>query len=208
MKELDTGSALNYGFNANMALASLEEEYGVSNYGKVKYSKDELYWIGHFYRYFCYTYGISSNRAYRIVKPKELRMLYQPYHTLDTSQAIERILAAKRIDLSVEGMNRRMLELYREGHGISTLYATIGDTQFEAIYDEIINTLKIPNEGFRGKTPKVNDVITLRNLSTNKEFTTKITKVDPTPKDDSSFCVGLRVVHYPSDAKKIFPNLF
>ena len=63
----------------------------------VKYNLNELYWIGYLYRYFSYTYNMSSIQVYKIVKPKELRGLYLPYHTLDPSQAIERILGSKNL---------------------------------------------------------------------------------------------------------------
>ena len=79
-------------------LRSLDREYGQSNYGSVKYSPEEMYWIGYIYRYFAYTYGKTSVQVYRIIKPKELRELYLPYHTMDPAQAIDRILEAKGID--------------------------------------------------------------------------------------------------------------
>ena len=78
-------------------LNMIEEEYGASTYGSVKYNLNELYWIGYLYRYFSYTYNMSSIQVYKIVKPKELRGLYLPYHTLDPSQAIERILGSKNL---------------------------------------------------------------------------------------------------------------
>lgn len=78
-------------------LERIEEQYGKSNYGSKRYTKNELYWIGYIYRYFSYTYEKSSVQIYKIVKPKELRALFLPYHTLDPSQAIERILEAKNL---------------------------------------------------------------------------------------------------------------
>lgn len=78
-------------------LNMIEEDYGASKYGSVKYNLNELYWIGYLYRYFSYTYNMSSIQVYKIVKPKELRGLYLPYHTLDPSQAIERILGSKNL---------------------------------------------------------------------------------------------------------------
>lgn len=51
--------------------------------------------MGYLYRYWCYTYGKTSKQVYRIIKPSELRTLFFPYHSLDCSAAIERILEAK-----------------------------------------------------------------------------------------------------------------
>ncbi|WP_199663664.1 hypothetical protein [Eubacterium sp. AF19-12LB] len=51
-------------------LNMIEEEYGASKYGSVKYNLNELYWIGYLYRYFSYTYNMSSIQVYKIVKQK------------------------------------------------------------------------------------------------------------------------------------------
>ena len=78
-------------------LKEIEEEYGTTSYGSVKYTANEIYWIGYIYRYFSYTYEMTSAQAYKIIKPKELRPLYPGYHTMDCAQAIERFLEAKGI---------------------------------------------------------------------------------------------------------------
>lgn len=80
----------------------INEEYGISTYGKLQYSKEEMYWIGYIYRYMCYIYEIKSASAYKIVKGAELKQLYNAYHTLDPLNAIERILESKKITLSID----------------------------------------------------------------------------------------------------------
>lgn len=76
-------------------LEDIQNEYGPSDYGKEKYHQEELYWMGYLYRYWCYTWEKSSKQVYQIIKPKELRQLYYPYHSLDPAQAIARILEAQ-----------------------------------------------------------------------------------------------------------------
>ena len=90
-KSIDSCEILQTNMQAKDILERIEEQYGKSNYGSKRYTKNELYWIGYIYRYFSYTYEKSSVQIYKIVKPKELRALFLPYHTLDPSQAIERI---------------------------------------------------------------------------------------------------------------------
>lgn len=80
------------------AIAEIEEQYGKSVYGKIRYSREELYWIGYIYRYWSYTRETGSKTLYRIVKPSELQQLYFPYHSLDPAQVIDRILEAKGMD--------------------------------------------------------------------------------------------------------------
>ena len=96
-KRLDNESVLNSNMLANDILQLLNEEYGVTDYGSVKYTHNEMYWIGYIYRYFAIICDLTSSQVYKIIKPKELRGLFLPYHTLDPSQAIERILEAKGI---------------------------------------------------------------------------------------------------------------
>lgn len=88
-------------------LQEIEDEFGATNYGKEKYSTEELYWMGYLYRYWCYTYEKSSKQVYKQIKPKDLRQLYYPYHSLDPAQAIQRILESQNLveeDLTQKGV--------------------------------------------------------------------------------------------------------
>ncbi len=112
-KTLDNEAFLQTNMQPKDVLIHIEKEYGVSKYGSVKYSHNEMYWIGYLYRYFSYTYELSSVQVYKIIKPKELRGLFLAYHTLDVAQAIERILEAKGICLNRETEIRRQYEIFR-----------------------------------------------------------------------------------------------
>lgn len=79
------------------AIEEIEYEYGKTDYGKIKYSQEEMYWMGYIYRYWAYTCEMSSKAVYRLIKPEELKKLYFPYHSLDPEQAIERIKESKGI---------------------------------------------------------------------------------------------------------------
>ena len=93
-KMLDNTSILETNLQPQDIIESIQEQYGVSHYGSVKYTENEMYWIGYLYRFFAYTYELQSRRVYKIVKSKELRGLFLPYHTLDPAQTVERILEA------------------------------------------------------------------------------------------------------------------
>lgn len=112
-KRLDNESVLESNIQANDILELINEEYGISNYGSVKYTRNEIYWIGYIYRYFAFTYEMSSTQVYKIVKPKELRGLFLPYHTMDPAQAIERILEAKEMIVDEEAELKRQYEIFR-----------------------------------------------------------------------------------------------
>lgn len=113
VKRIDSGDILQTNIQPADLLELVEEQYGRTEYGSVKYTRNEMYWIGYVYRYFSYTYDKSSLQVYKIVKPKELRSLFLPYHTMDPSQAIERILEAKGLLGDSEEELQRQYEIFR-----------------------------------------------------------------------------------------------
>lgn len=113
-KEFDSKAYLDGSITKDEVFELIEDEYGESSYGKNKYSEQVLHWIGYLYRYFSYTYELTSKQVYRYVKPKELNGLYLAYHTLDCAQAIERILEAKNISFDIDEQNKRLLQIIKE----------------------------------------------------------------------------------------------
>lgn len=113
-KRLDDESILDSNIQADDILDLVDEEYGISNYGSVKYTRNEMYWIGYIYRYFAITYELTSVQVYKIVKPRELRSLFLPYHTMDPSQAIERILEAKGLLTDEKSELERQYKIFRK----------------------------------------------------------------------------------------------
>lgn len=113
-KAMDNESVLQTNIHEKDILNMIEEQYGKSEYGSVKYTHNEMFWIGYIYRYFCYTYEMTSIQVYKIVKPKELRGLFPAYHTMDSAQAIERILEAKGLLIDEETELQRQYEIFKK----------------------------------------------------------------------------------------------
>lgn len=113
-KAMDNESILQTNIHEKDILDMVEEQYGKLKYGSIKYTHNEMFWIGYLYRYFSYTYDLSSVQVYKIVKPSELRGLFLAYHTMDTSQAIERILEAKGLLFDEETEIRRQFEIFKK----------------------------------------------------------------------------------------------
>ena len=89
-KRFDNESILETNIQANDILQLVDEEYGVSDYGSVKYTHNEMYWIGYIYRYFAVTYELTSPQVYKIVKPKELRGLEAKEMLIDEDMELKR----------------------------------------------------------------------------------------------------------------------
>lgn len=112
-KLLDSKDILQTNLQAKDILDLIDEEYGKSDYGSVKYTANEIYWIGYIYRYYSYTYGKTSVQAYKTIKPKELRGLFLSYHTMDPAQAVDRILEAKKMNYDSVSEEERQFRIFK-----------------------------------------------------------------------------------------------
>ena len=59
-KELDSGAFLDDTKTIEDIFNSLDEQYGKSSYGSVKYHREVMYWSGYLYRYFCYCLALQN----------------------------------------------------------------------------------------------------------------------------------------------------
>lgn len=85
------------------------DNYKLPKIGKHKFHYDVMYWIGYIYRYWSYVYEEKSKTIYKIINCGELAKLYEPYHTLDPSNVIERILEANGVQQKINAV-----DLYRK----------------------------------------------------------------------------------------------
>lgn len=157
-------------------LDELLSEYGKINYGSLKYSKNQLYWIGHFYRYLCYTYEISSKQAYKIIKPKELKTLFKAYHTLDTKHAIERVLEAKNIVL--DDYTEMILKILRRLKENEYVYKkTLSQEVFENIKTGC-KTIELNMNEDELVRIKIGDIINFTNICSQEKLKVKVNEVN------------------------------
>ncbi len=73
----------------------LDDEYGKTTYGKIKYSQDEMYWIGYIYRVISIKFNLSSKQIFKLFKASEIIDYYPIYHTYDIVDAADRMIEEK-----------------------------------------------------------------------------------------------------------------
>lgn len=112
-ERMDSGAFLFESSTKERLLEELDQEFGVSDYGKANFASDELYWMGYLYRYWACAFEMRSARIFKCIGAKELRELFGPYHTLDPEQAIRRIAEAKGIELEQDA-NELAVQVLRE----------------------------------------------------------------------------------------------
>ena len=117
VKELDDYSFLDDSKTIEDIFIELDYQYGKTTYGSIKYNHNSMYWAVYLYRCFSYTYEISSKQTYKLLPLKEVISLYEPYHTLDILQAIERMLEAKKISFNSEDNIKKGVDILRKIRG-------------------------------------------------------------------------------------------
>lgn len=103
--KFDDYSFLVVSLDINDCFNEIKDEYGKSSYGKIKYTKNEMFWIGYIYRALSITYKISSKKIYNLFNAKEIVKYYNIYHTFDIEQACEKMMESigyKSLDLEKE----------------------------------------------------------------------------------------------------------
>jgi len=75
--------------------------------GKNKYSEHIMYWIGYLLAVISLKEAISPEQIYKIIKPEELFVSYEAYHSLDIEESAERIIQSRFF------VNKNNLELFK-----------------------------------------------------------------------------------------------
>ncbi len=113
-KKLDSGIITNFSLDIDEAFNSLNEQYGPSNYGKIKYNQEQLYRTGYMLRYISYTREVSTFYVYKRIPIKLFIESYRGYHTQSEEVAITHILDCLGLDESCFDPNEELRKLLRK----------------------------------------------------------------------------------------------
>lgn len=94
------------------AFYTLEKEYP-NSYGKNRYSKECMFWMGYIYRYICYTRRCSTPFVMELFKPQKLAELYYVYHTQSEEWVVRNLLELVGKDESCLNKNQRIKNILR-----------------------------------------------------------------------------------------------
>lgn len=90
----------------------LDEEYGKTTYGKIKYTKDQMFWIGYIYRCISIKYDLASYTVYHLFNATEIVKYYNIGHTFDPVDMAERMIESIHYD--TRPIEVRALEIMRK----------------------------------------------------------------------------------------------
>lgn len=108
LKKLDMNDLTSISLDVNEALDSIQSQFGDSDYGKVKYSKNALFWIGYMYRYISYTRGITTKFTINLFTHKQMNDVYYSFHTQDPEWCIYSLLEMNNLSEDIFDNNKRL----------------------------------------------------------------------------------------------------
>ena len=111
VKKIDMNETSFLDLNVNNGLEEIEKQFKRNDYGKVKYSSQEMFWIGYMYRYICYTRRISSTKAFELFDYKVLKNNYFSFHTQSPEWVLRNLLELSKHDETIFDKNVRLKQL-------------------------------------------------------------------------------------------------
>ncbi|MCF0228318.1 MAG: antitoxin [Parasporobacterium sp.] len=112
LKSLDNSSSIS--LDINEGVQSILEQFGDSSYGKEKYSKSALFWMGYMYRYIAYTRELSTSYIMKLFDHKQMNAVYYSYHTQDPEWCIKSLLDINGLSEEIFDKNSRLKNIIKE----------------------------------------------------------------------------------------------
>ena len=114
LKVIDKNTVSNLSLNADEGISQIMNEFGKTSYGKIKYSKSSLFWIGYLYRYISYIRDQSTKFVMQIFPHKQLNEVYYSFHTQDPEWCIKNLLEINNLSENIFDNNFRLKQAIKE----------------------------------------------------------------------------------------------
>ncbi len=114
LKKLDTDNPSALSLDVHEGNNSIMEQFGDINYGKVKYSKSALFWIGYMYRYISYTREQPTKFVMQLFDHGQMNDVYYSFHTQDPEWCIQSLLDMNGMTEDVFDNNKRLKQIIKE----------------------------------------------------------------------------------------------
>ena len=114
LEHLDSNNPSLLSLDVNEGITSITEQFGDTDYGKTRYSKSSLFWMGYMYRYISYTREVSTKFVMEIFAYKQMNDVYFSFHTQDPEWCIRSLLEINNLDDSIFDNNLRLKKAIEE----------------------------------------------------------------------------------------------
>ena len=113
LKKLDTNNPAALSLDVEEGIDSITEQFADSEYGKLKYPKSSLFWIGYMYRYISYTRDVSTKFLMKTFSYSQIKTLYYKYHTQDPEWCVNGLLEVNNLSEDIFDKNLRLKEIIK-----------------------------------------------------------------------------------------------
>ncbi len=113
LKKLDTNNPSCLSLDVKDGNDSILEQFGDSDYGKLKYSKAALFWIGYMYRYISYTREQSTKFIMKLFDYRQMNDVYYSFHTQAPEWCVESLLEINNLSEDVFDNNSRIKQIMK-----------------------------------------------------------------------------------------------
>ena len=114
VKKLDTNNVAFLTLDVNEGIDSIQKQFGESDYGKIKYSKSAMFWMGYMYRYIAYTREQSTGFIMKLFNYKQLNDVYYTFHTQSPEWCIQNLLEINHLTEDIFDNNLRLKEIIKK----------------------------------------------------------------------------------------------
>lgn len=114
LKKLDANNPSYLSLDVSEGINSILEQFGNSDYGKEKYSKSALFWMGYMYRYISYTGEQSTKFIMKLFNYKQMNDVYYSFHTQDPEWCIQSLLEIHDLTENIFDNNFRLKQIIKE----------------------------------------------------------------------------------------------
>lgn len=111
---LDENDSTVLPLDVNEGINSIMEQFGDTSYGKIKYSKDSLFWMGYMYGYIAYTREQSTSFVMNLFKHQQMNEVYYSFHTQGLEWCISNLLELNNLPEEYFDKNYRLKQIMKE----------------------------------------------------------------------------------------------
>ena len=114
LKKMDMNDTASLALDVNEGIDSIQKQFGDTDYGKTKYSKNAMFWIGYMYRYLSYTREVSTRFVMKLFPHKQLNDVYYAFHTQDPEWCVNSLLEMNDLNEGIFDNNLRLKKVIAE----------------------------------------------------------------------------------------------
>lgn len=111
-KQFDDKTYL-YNTNSQDIFNMIDQQFGTSDYGKIKYTESEMFWIGYIYRCICIKYNLTSKYVYSLFNATNIIKYYSIAHTQDVVKAASMLMESINYNSDIEEKSYKLMKRMR-----------------------------------------------------------------------------------------------